>query len=1004
MDFIDIVPSELVNLTHCEPEAIHTPGHIQPHGILLTLQEPELIILQASKNTEELFGIPAESLINQSLEQLLNKRQIAKLKKCLIGDTIEIHNPLKLSVNCLRNSRKIFESLIHRKDGLLIMELEPSLIPEKYSSLSFYHLAKQAIQNVKKANNLQEITNLIAKEIRKITGFDRVMVYQFEPDESGVVIAEDKREGLEAYLGLHYPAADIPALARKLYYQNWLRLIVDMNYQPVPIIPSNNPLTDAPLDLSFSVLRSVSPIHVKYLQNMGVSASFSISLLNERKLWGMIVCHHYLPKYVAYEIRKVCELLGQIMSIEIVNKQQQEMERYEDRIKLIQTELQNQLAKQNFSSQIFQEKATSLLELVKAQGAIVSFGKDITLFGKTPSVEEARALIVWLQSYTQKEVFHTNNLSRIYNAGKKIKDVASGLLAISIFVNETTYHIIWLRPEVIQTVNWAGDPQKPMIIENDGTMRLSPRRSFELWKETVREKALPWQEIEIDAAAELRNGLMLAVLEFYQLALQQAAIKAQAANRAKSQFLAKMSHELRTPLNAILGFTQILTHHSELNKEQQEYLGIIGRSGEHLLSLINDVLEMSKIEAGLVTLNENSFDLYRLLDELEEMLQLKAQTKGLLLVCDRRFDIPQYVKTDESKLRQVLINLLANAIKFTQKGRVKLQVKVKEESCSVEPSNSTLQCQLLFTIEDTGPGIAPEEMSHLFEPFFQSETGRRSMEGTGLGLPISRQFVQLMGGDIRINSQLGKGTVVKFDINVNSAISWEKKTEDDPGQAIALAPGQPGYRILIVEDSYESRKLLHQLLAKVGFEVWDANNGKEAVTLSLSWQPHLIWMDMQMPVMDGLEATKQIKQEFQKLNLHSPTIIAITASAFEEDRDHILKAGCDDYMSKPFHTAEIFEKMAKYLGVRYLYEKATPNNLNEKVQMTATVEQLTAADLSIMPVEWLAKVRHAAICADDEQLLELIAKIPIDQVKLVNKLTDLVHEFQFDEITKLSED
>ncbi|XWK86821.1 MAG: ATP-binding protein [Phormidium sp.] len=1001
MDLTEFVPPELVDLTNCDREAIHIPGLIQPHGILLTLQEPDLIILQASQNTAELLDIPAELLINHSLAQFLNQPQLNLLRECLATENLEIYNPLHLSLKTA-DSTKEFECIIHRYDGVLILEMEPASAKDQFSALSFYHLAKAAITNIKRANDFQEMTQLLAKEVRQITGYDRVMIYQFEPDESGIVIGENKREDLEAFFGLHYPASDIPKQARQLYYQNWLRLIVDINYQPVPIIPKDNPLTNAPLDLSLSVLRSVSPIHIEYLKNMGVGASLCTSLITEKKLWGLIVCHHYSPRYVTYDIRKVCELLGQVMSLEIVNKQQQEFEKYSEKIKEIQEELKSILLSKNVNTQVFKEKQHSLLELVNAEGAIICFGGNLTLIGKTPAIEDIPALINWLQNYNQQEVFHTNCLSQIYPAAKQIKELASGLLAISIFVDDIFYQIIWLRPEVIQTVNWAGDPNKPVRVEDDGMIHLSPRRSFEMWKETVSEKSLPWKQIEIDAATELRNALMFAVLKFYQSALQKAALDAQAANRAKSQFLAKMSHELRTPLNAILGFTQILALHS-LDEEQQEYLGIIGRSGEHLLSLINDVLEVSKIEAGLVTFNENSFNLYHLLDGLEEMLQLKAKSKDLQLLFVREPDLPQYVKTDESKLRQVLINLLANAIKFTQKGTVKLRVKVIEGSRHFDVEESTIKCKLLFEVEDTGPGIAPEEVNHLFEPFFQSETGRKSMEGTGLGLPISRQFVQLMGGNISINSQLSKGTTVKFDVNVNIGITTDRQLGNNVGNVIALAPDQPIFRLLIVEDNKENRQLLHKVLTSVGFEVCDATNGKEAIDLFTSWQPHFIWMDVQMPEMDGLEATKIIKQLCQKSSSHNPIIIALTASAFNEDRDRILNAGCDDFVSKPFRIPEIFAKISEYLGVRYLYEQTTPTQENQKSKTKVKIsEKLTAADLSIMSAEWLAQLNHAASCADDEQILELIAEIPPEKAELADKLTDLVNNFQFEEITKLT--
>jgi signal transduction histidine kinase/CheY-like chemotaxis protein len=371
-------------------------------------------------------------------------------------------------------------------------------------------------------------------------------------------------------------------------------------------------------------------------------------------------------------------------------------------------------------------------------------------------------------------------------------------------------------------------------------------------------------------------------------ALEKAKLEAEAANRAKSQFLSKMSHELRTPLNAILGFTQVMAHDDSLTKEQKEHLGIINRSGEHLLELINEILSMAKIEAGQVTLNENCFDLYRLLDSIEDMLRLKANSKGLELIFERSLDLPQYIRTDESKLRQVLINLVENAIKFTQTGSVTLRVRGGDGSPypPILPSSSA-QSRITFEVEDTGPGIASDELCTLFNPFVQTQIGRQSMEGTGLGLAISRQFVRMMGGEITVSTQLGRGTIFTFDIQVDLATKADEEAIAIRRRIIGLEPNQPTYRILVVEDALENRQLLLKLLKPLGFEVREAANGQEAIALWESWSPHLIFMDILMPVIDGYEATQQIKRT---PNGHNTVIIALTASAFEEQREDILRA------------------------------------------------------------------------------------------------------------------
>lgn len=477
-------------------------------------------------------------------------------------------------------------------------------------------------------------------------------------------------------------------------------------------------------------------------------------------------------------------------------------------------------------------------------------------------------------------------------------------------------------------------------------------------------------------------------------ALQKALAAAQAASISKSRFLSHMSHELRTPLNAILGFSQVMARNSSLSAEQKEQLKIINRSGEHLLNLINDILSMSKIEAGQITLNQNRFALYQLLEDIEQMLRFKAAGKGLELIFERSPNVPQYIETDESKLRQILINLLGNAVKFTNEGRIYLRAKLgnREQNQSV----------IIFEIEDTGAGIAPEEIPTIFEPFVQTETGRQSMQGTGLGLPISRQFVRLMGGDITVNSQLGKGTIFTFEIRVKEIAAIQEKSLSTPQRVIGLQPNQPTYRILIVEDIEENRLLLINLLKPLGFELQEAVNGEEAIALWRTWQPHLIWMDMRMPIMDGYEATKQIKalQQQKLTGEDTPTvIIALTASAFEEEQSSIFSAGCDDLVRKPFQESELFEKMAHYLGVRYIYaEENQPTAIH-----SAPPKKLSAEHLKVMPAEWIKKLHQAVLGANDDIILSLVEQIPDTEVALADTLTQLVNNFRLDVILELTE-
>jgi signal transduction histidine kinase/DNA-binding response OmpR family regulator len=523
-----------------------------------------------------------------------------------------------------------------------------------------------------------------------------------------------------------------------------------------------------------------------------------------------------------------------------------------------------------------------------------------------------------------------------------------------------------------------------------------------------------WQETEIRIVTQISNQLGVAVQQAELFAqkqhqaeeLKQAKDTADAASRAKSEFLANMSHELRTPLNAILGFTQLMRRDAKLAADHCQYVEIVNQSGEHLLALINDVLEMSKIEAGRTTLNEAEFDLLQLLNNLESMLQLKAKSKGLQLQFDCQPTLPQHIKTDENKLRQVLINLLGNAIKFTPQGHVVLRAYH-------QPADSEPGYILQFEVEDTGPGIAADEISHLFEAFTQTKVGQGTQEGTGLGLRISQKFVQLMGGDIQVDSEVGKGSRFSFQIQAGVAAAAANPASSDFNHVVGLASGQPSYRILIVEDNVVNRLLLSKLLIGLGFEVREAENGQVAIALWQEWQPHLLFMDMHMPIVDGYEATRRIKQaaivaSYQSENVATveapkvPVIVALTASVFAEQRQKIWTAGCDDFLSKPFRREDLLEILTRHLGVKYLTD--SPETLPGTNSSQSSNYTLDAAALTVMPIAWRQQLHQAATQGDDAKAEKLLAQIPGEQAALGQALTRLVENYQFDQLMMLTQE
>jgi CheY-like chemotaxis protein len=429
---------------------------------------------------------------------------------------------------------------------------------------------------------------------------------------------------------------------------------------------------------------------------------------------------------------------------------------------------------------------------------------------------------------------------------------------------------------------------------------------------------------------------------------------------------------------------------TNLNREQQENIRIINRSGEHLLALINQILDLAKIEAGSITLNPTGFKLSSLLNEVEEMFQLQAREQKLQLIFDCSSDIPEYVQTDQLKLRQVLINLLSNAIKFTKEGGITVRVSsVREHENQQLPISNY---QLHFEIEDTGSGMDPDELDKLFQAFVQTKTGLTSQQGTGLGLAISQQFIKLMGGLITVRSKVHFGTTFAFDIPVSAVDATAIQPVQPPRRVIALEPNQPRYRILIVDDSADNRQLLIKLLAVFDFELIEASNGLEAMESWSNFEPHLIFMDMWMPVMDGYEATKRIKATVKG---SATAIIAVSAAKVEEAGTVTGSDDCDDFIHKPFRDTEIFATLHKHLGVRYIYDE--PQSVPESTQIEAPTPETLAA----LPADWLAALEKATIECDLELILIQIEQIRDRNDALASALAALANEFEFNQILAL---
>ena len=732
-----------------ERKPIHNSGAIQPYGVVLVLQERELKILQVSTNSSAIFGISPDQMLGKSLEEILDPFQMERLETGLQQDNLDFINPTKIWARKHGDDYVIFDGVFHRNtEGVLILELEPATSQENIPFLSFYHLARASINQLQETSSLRDFCQIIVQEVRKVTGFDRVMLYKFDEDNHGAVIAEEKLEHLESFLDLHYPASDIPKQARKLFSSNWIRIIPNTQIQPVELYPLNNPINDRPLDLTNSILRSPSTCHLKYLHNMGVGASLTISLIEDGKLWGLIACHHLTPKYISYELRKACEFLGRVIFSEISNREETEDYDYRMKLNYIGSQLVDDMAQSdNFVSGLIKNEA-NLLNLADARGAAVCFNGNWTLLGETPAEEDLNFLVQWLYKNIDEEVFTTDSLAKIYPDADKYKNVASGLVAMAI---SRRNYVLWFRPEVIQTVNWGGDPNNAYQADrSQGDLKLSPRQSFELWKETVRLTSLPWKQVEINAVGELRKAIVNIVLrKADELALL--ASDLQRSNAELKRFAYVASHDLQEPLNHVSNYVQLLEmrYGESLDEDAKDFIGFAVEGVTLMQTLIDDVLAYSKVDSQVsqFELTEVKISLEQAVTNLQRRIR---ESKAQITIQET---LPT-IMADKTQLMQLFQNLIGNAIKFRSAEAPEIEIKAERQ-----------EDEWLFSVKDNAIGIDPQFRDRIFVIFQRLHT-RDEYPGTGMGLAICKKIIECHRGRIWVESELGKGSTFYFTIPV----------------------------------------------------------------------------------------------------------------------------------------------------------------------------------------------------------------------------------------------
>jgi chemotaxis family two-component system sensor kinase Cph1 len=738
-----------IDLTACEREPIHIPGSIQPHGILLAVRLSDRTLAYASANIAEIFGLDPSGALGRPFAEIFPALS-AEFESSL-ADTPPVGTTRIIRTIWVVTTRgeRAYEPAISRSGDHAVLELEESP-SEKLTSLdALYPTLRRFVEQLQGAPSVDVLCGLAAQDIRRMTGFDRVLIYRFDEQWNGTVIAEDRNDVLPSYLDLRFPASDIPAQARELYRRNRQRIISDANYTPVPI-QSRSP---EPLDLSDSVLRSVSPVHLEYMRNMGTLASMSISILREGRLWGLISCHSKEPKRVSLQVRNACDFLTQIFSLQLEARENTTLAENRVRLGTVQTRLLAHMAAEEHFIAGLVNHPDDLMLLAGAQGAAVLTQDHCWCLGQTPAEKDVRALFAWLSRHNQEDVFATDSLSQVYPAAKAYTDRASGLLAISISKAQSSY-ILWFRPEVVQTVKWGGNPQKP-VQEEAGTARLHPRRSFEIWKETVRERSLPWDPSEIEAVKELRHAIVGIVL---RRAEELAAVSEELrrSNKELEAFSYSVSHDLRAPFRHIVGYSELLKKQEEsnLSEKGRRYVDTIIDSAYTAGTLVDNLLRFSQM--GRTALKPRRIDMDRLIDEVRQQLTVHAGERRIDWVIG---DLPE-VTADPVLIRLVFENLLDNALKYTR----------PRKKARIEIGSTRKDGETVFFVRDNGVGFDMKYIDKLFG-VFQRLHRMEDFEGTGIGLANVRRIVERHGGRAWAEGTLDRGAT--FSI----ALPDEAKTE-----------------------------------------------------------------------------------------------------------------------------------------------------------------------------------------------------------------------------------
>lgn len=728
------------DLSNCDREPIHIPGKIQPHGVLLALDKKSMTVTHVSDNISAYFPVDQSQVLDNSFNDFTAKAGINTEHNNLTGFISNrlINKDAENGLIITTNDGTDLYMVVNESGASVLVELEPVRSSAGEAS---QNIMESLLTKILGAKSLNETLQWSAAQVKDIIGYDRVMIYKFAEDGHGEVVAEAVSEGFESFMGLHYPASDIPKQARELYKRNLVRIIADVDATDAMIEVNNEQTKETPLDLTDSVLRAVSPIHIQYLKNMGVKASFSVSLTSDGELWGLIACHHYAPNVIDYKKRNSCKVIGQLLSTSLVYRENEESREQKnlfrdhmlDMIKLVRSAWDIPAA--------LTDNANNLLSMTEASGAALLYEDKIYTLGETPSEEAIYSISKWLHDYSKNQVYQTNHLSKNFPEAIAYKAVGSGLMSCALS-RELNEYIFWFKKEMPQTVKWAGNPQKPVEVNADGLLSLSPRNSFEVWTEEVEGVSAPWTSNEIGIAMKFREELVHIINERANQ-IRKLNEKLKQAYDELDTFSFTISHDLKTPLSSIKNYTELLLDDDNYNIEAaRPMLQKIINGADKMNLLIKEVLSYSRI--GRQNVKQELINMREILEDIKADLLIAYKDASPEINIQ---DAPD-IYGDRIMMYQVFSNIIGNAVKYSSH-----HAAPKVNISAVDNGK-----EVTYSISDNGIGIDMKNSDQIFD-LFKRMNNAGKFEGTGVGLAIVKRILEKHHSRIWYESEPGNGTV-----------------------------------------------------------------------------------------------------------------------------------------------------------------------------------------------------------------------------------------------------